>query len=251
MARFSSPERPQWLSRAAAVLDASELERVAAMADPDTRAQHAVGRALIRLAGARAAGCRAADVNVAVTDRGRPWLPGLPKLHVNVAHTRRAVVVATASAVPVGVDIEHPAGLGPQPRRLAQRLFAAAAVRALQNLSEDLLADWFSSLWTIKEAVGKALGVGIIPALSEVVVATDGAAPRLSVVAQGPSAEAWTLHQLIAPGGREKIAVALPAPRVVLAPVSVLTLDRFAQAIEAHGATARTCSGSARRRARM
>ena len=250
LARLPRREQSQWLARAAIVLNASEREHVATIADPDTRAQHAVGRALIRLAGARAGGSRAADVSVAVTDRGRPWLPDV-RLHVNVAHTRRTVVVATASAAPVGVDIEHPAGIGPQPLRLAQRLFAAREVCALHGLSDEALADRFSTLWTIKEAVGKALGVGIIPALSQVVVDTDGRAPRLSAVAQGPAAEAWTLHQLLAGGGGEKIAVALPAPRVPLTAVSVLTLDRFAHAVEAHGATARRCSGSARRRAHM
>lgn len=238
LARFSPHERAQWLATSAALLDGSELERVAAIVDPDTRAQHAVGRALVRLLGARALGCNPRDVTVAVTESGKPWLRELPDLHVNVSHTRRTVVVASASVAPVGVDIEHPAAAAVHPRRLAQRLFASSEVRTLSELSDDGLAEWFSSLWTIKEAVGKALGIGVVPALSEVVVATGEEGLELASVGQGRSVESWTLHQLTAPGGSERIAVAVPAPGVQLEPVSVVTLDRFA-AEAAHGATAR------------
>lgn len=264
LARFSRHERPQWLARSAAVLDVTELKRVAAISDPDARAQHAVGRALVRVVGAQACGCQPADVHVAVSDSGGPVLPELPDLHVNVSHTQRAVVVASVRGAPVGVDIEHPAATAPRPRRLAQRLFSSTEVRALRVLPEDMLPDWFASVWTIKEAVGKALGVGVVPALSQVVVDTGGADRdtggidpgaagadlRLRAVGLGPPAESWTLHQLAAPGGRERIAVAVPAPDIALAPPAVVNLEGFARAIDAHGATARRCSGSARRRAR-
>jgi 4'-phosphopantetheinyl transferase len=250
LARFSRPERPQWLARSAALLSAAELERTAAITDPDTRARHALGRALVRLLAARTAGTSLLDLEVAVTEAGKPWLPGHPDLHVNVSHTDRAVVVVTVSGAPVGVDIEHPAATTVQPQRLAQRLFAGAEVQTLSELSDDRLADWFSSAWTIKEAVAKALGIGVIPALSEVVVESGDDGLRLAAVGVGPAVESWTLHQLVAPGGSEKIAVAVPAPGVELESVSVLTLQSFARAVERQGATERTWSASARRRAR-
>lgn len=256
LARFSRYERSQWLARSTAVLDATELGRVAAISDPDTRAQHAIGRALVRLAAAAACQGDPAEVRVAVSDSGKPTLPDLPSLHVNVAHAHRAVVVASASGAPVGVDIEHPAATVLQPRRLAQRLFTTAEASTLSALPEDLLADRFASVWTIKEAVGKAVGVGIIPALEQVVVETTGIDPgsggvdlRLAAVGVGPPAESWTLHQLVAPGGLERIAVAVPAPGVGLEPISVLSLEGFARAVGAQGATARRRAGSARRRA--
>lgn len=250
LARFSQHDRPQWLARSTALLNAQELERVAAIVDHDSRVQHAVGRALIRLLGAQALGCNPLDVTVAVTDTGKPRLPELPDLHVNVSHTGRAVAVADASVAPVGVDIEDPAVAAMHPQRLAQRLYADAEVRTLHELPEDRRADWFSSVWTIKEAVGKALGVGVISALSEVVVDTGDAGLELASVGGGPPPESWSLHQLTAPGGREKIAVAVPAPGVDLVPISLMTLDEFAHAATVHGATARRRSGSARRRAR-
>lgn len=224
-----------------ALLNTAELERVTAMVDPDTRAAHAIGRALLRQVASRETGCGECDLRVAIGSGGKPWLPDAPHLHVSVSHCRRTVVVATTVAAPVGVDVEHPLPAVPDPRRLAQRLFAGAEIRALRNIPDDRIAEWFSSMWTIKEAVGKALGVGIIPALSQVVVESGPAGPRLRAVTQGPAAASWTLHQLSAPDGDERLAVAVMAPDVGLGSVSVLTLDRFARAAAAQGAaTART-----------
>jgi 4'-phosphopantetheinyl transferase len=240
LVRFERQDRSRWLARSASILNSAEMARVVAIADPDSRVQHAVGRALVRVVAAQAAGCAPADVTVAVTDAGKPWLPAQPNLHFNVSHTGRAVVVAVGADAPVGVDIEAPAMMVAEPQRVAQRLFAASEVRTLRELPEGSVADWFTSVWTIKEAVAKALGVGVTPMLSRVVVKTSTAGLALRVVDPGPSAESWTLHQLIAPGGSEKIAVATPSPSVALAPVSVLTFGQFARALEAQGATART-----------
>lgn len=240
LARFSGAERSQWLARSAALLSASELERVAAITDSDTRTRHALGRALVRLMAAREAGTSPLDLRVAVTENGKPWFPDCPDLHVNVSHTRRTVVVATAPVGPVGVDIEQPSATTVHPERLAQRLFASDEVDALRELPEERLTDWFTSVWTIKEAVAKALGIGIIPALSQVVVETGDGRLKLAAVGVGPPAGSWTLHQLVAPGGSEKIAVAVPAPHVELEPTSVLTLQSFALAVERQGATERT-----------
>ena len=252
-ARFSRLERPRWLAQSAQLLNASELERVATILDPDTRAQHAVGRALMRLLGAKEAGCTPSELAIAVTDGGKPWLPGVPDLNITVAHTRRAVVVASMCGAPIGVDIEHP-GAAVQPLRLAQRLFASEEARAVRERSGESRADWFARVWTIKEAVAKALGVGVIPALSRVVVKSEDDGPQLADVGFGPEAGSWTLHQLVAPGGSEKIAVAVPSPGVSLTPLSQLTLGDFARLATAHedaqGATERRCSESAPRRAR-
>jgi phosphopantetheine--protein transferase-like protein len=181
---------------------------------------------MIRMFAAQASTRSPQQVRVESTAAGKPQLADMPSLNVSVSHSGGVVVAAACRSVPVGVDVEcAPAGPS-QPRRLAQRLFAQRELDAVRVMPDDLLVDWFASAWTIKEAVGKALGVGIWPALSQVVVGRDGA---LSEVRSGPPAAMWTVHQRTAPGGAEKIAVALPAPGVALSSVSALTLEAFAQ----------------------
>jgi 4'-phosphopantetheinyl transferase len=225
LARFTEDDRSDWLASALAVLSRAEQEHVATMLDSDARTQHAIGRAMLRLTAAKASGRRPEGLGVDVSDFGKPVLAGIPDLHVSVAHTAHAVVTAVCSGVAVGVDIEPVLPTVPDPRRLAERLFAEAEVASLRDIPDAAIADWFSSAWTIKEAVGKALGHGVVPALAGAVVESRAEGLALASVWSGPPAHSWSVHQLTAPNGTEKIAVAVPAPGITLEPVSQLTLE--------------------------
>jgi phosphopantetheinyl transferase len=228
LARVTPTDSDDWLEIAAGVLSDRERERLEAMPNSDQRVQHAIGRALLRLIAAGASGRRPADVEIRVSGEGKPELAELPELGVSLAHSGRAVVVAAYEGAPVGVDIEPVAAGSASSRRMAQRRFSAFEAAALRELPDAAVSDWFTRAWTTKEAVGKALGVGMIPALAGAVVSSR--ADALVSVWSGPPADSWTLHQLPAPGGEEWIAVAIPVPRVELGTVSQLTLEAFAEA---------------------
>jgi 4'-phosphopantetheinyl transferase len=205
------------------VLSEAELEHLATISAPNARAQYAIGRATIRLLGAQASGRHPESLAITASEAGKPRFADLQDLNVSVAHTGRVVAVAACPSAAVGVDIEPALTTADDPRRLAGRLFAESEVASLQDVSDADVADWFSTAWTIKESVGKALGVGMIPALSGAVTERRADGLALAAVWSGPPAESWTLHQLKAPGSNEKIAVAVPAPGVALGPVSEFT----------------------------
>jgi phosphopantetheinyl transferase len=209
------------------VLSEAEREHLATISALDARAQHAIGRATIRMLGARASGRHPQSLAITTSASGKPRFADLEDLHVSVAHTGRVVVVAACPSAAVGVDIEPALTTADDPRRLANRLFAESELASLQDVPDAEVADWFSTVWTIKESVGKALGVGMMPALAGAVTERRANGFALAAVWSGPPAESWTLHQLRAPGGGEKIAVAVPAPGVALDPVSELTLEAF------------------------
>ncbi|WP_405062101.1 4'-phosphopantetheinyl transferase superfamily protein [Kribbella sp. NBC_01505] len=82
---------------------------------------------------------------------GRPEIDGLA---VSISHSRSLVAVAARRTGVVGIDVEDV-----YPREvsgLARRWFDPAE---LEWMAGDLLA--FLQLWTAKEAVGKALGLGL------------------------------------------------------------------------------------------
>jgi 4'-phosphopantetheinyl transferase len=207
------------------VLSGAEREHLDTISEPDARTAHAIGRATMRLLGAQASGRRSESLTIATSEAGKPQFTDLEGLNVSVAHSGRVVVVAACPSAAVGVDIEPVLTTADDPRRLAGRLFADSEVASFQDLPDADVAAWFSTVWTIKEAVGKALGVGLIPTLSGAVTERRGDRFTLASVWTGPPAESWTLHQLTAPRGDEKIAVAIPAPGVALGPVSELTLE--------------------------
>ena len=227
LARFTPADRDDWLAAATALLSAEERARVQAMPAADVRTQHAVGRALLRLVAAGAAQCDPVGIAIAIADEGKPGLVQMPELGVSVAHCRRMVVVAACHGAAVGVDIEAPRPTVARSRKIAERRFASTEAAALRALPDAAVADWFVRAWTIKEAVGKAVGTGVIPALSGAVVAGSADDLALVEVWTDPPANAWSLHQLPAPDGDERIAIAVPRPAVTLGAVTQLSLEDF------------------------
>ncbi len=222
-----SPERHKaWAAAASAWITPNERNLAARIPDSATRVQHMIGRALIRRSGAHATGCAPRELTVNADCGGKPDLFGLDHFHVSVAHTGGAVVLAT-SPVPVGVDIEPLRSDSRPLRRLAQRLFTEHENAWLGLVPDDQLPGVFTRLWTIKEAVGKAVGSALPAAFSGVEVDFHEGALSLSQVTIGPPAPVWTLHQLTAPGGEEELAIALPHRGVALADTEILTLDEF------------------------
>ena len=135
---------------------------------------------------------------------GKPQLGGaLCDWHFNLSHSGDRALLALAQGVAVGVDLELP-----RPRQrfmaLAQRYFSASEVATLCECPEPERLRMFYALWTAKEAVLKAAGVGIAHGLARAVMRLDGGRwrPTRFGGALGP-ARAWHLE-----------ALALPAPLV-------------------------------------
>ena len=81
------------------------------------------------------------------------------ELHVALSHTRGAVAVALTALGPLGVDAER---VRPLPAlALARRWLCDAEARWLSGTAATAQTVGFLLLWTQKEAVGKALGVGL------------------------------------------------------------------------------------------
>lgn len=94
------------------------------------------------------------DPTLTHTPAGRPQVPGWS---VSITHTHHLVAVAAALTGPIGVDMEelHPRDFAP----LADRWFHQQELQWLSDQPDALRA--FLQLWTAKEAVGKALGLGL------------------------------------------------------------------------------------------
>ena len=121
-------------------------------------AQHAAGRALLRRALADAG--LSPDLAVSVDANGKPYLPDAPGFHFSIAHSGARAVCAV-SDVPVGCDLERERPL----KRDISRRICTAAERAAICSDADVFA-----LWTGKEALAKAVGLGLRLPLSRIEV---------------------------------------------------------------------------------
>ncbi|WP_433162326.1 4'-phosphopantetheinyl transferase family protein [Kribbella sp. CA-247076] len=137
---------------------------------------------------------------------GRPYVDGLD---VSISHSRNLLAVAAAVTGPVGVDVEdvYPRAVS----GLAARWFDPSELEWMARQPDELVA--FLHLWTAKEAVGKALGLGLRRAgLRRCVplpMPSDGAALAASRIASDGDLELAVAH--LPTGQAAVLAVALPA----------------------------------------
>ncbi|WP_406205685.1 4'-phosphopantetheinyl transferase superfamily protein [Kitasatospora sp. NBC_01560] len=124
---------------------------------PDARGG---ARRLLVAAAAELAGVAEAEIRVEYEPGGRPFLAGAGRgLSVSVSHGQGLAAVALTRAGRVGVDLEV---LRPvRAERLAERWFSAAETAWVSARPPEEQQEAFFWLWTRKEAVGKALGIGL------------------------------------------------------------------------------------------
>lgn len=147
-------------------------------------------------------------VFVQPTPGAKPRLvwPTAPRLDVNLSHTAGVVASVVGEGVRVGIDLEA-----------VDRPVAPAVVKRFLAESERL---WLSAhgdrdasairIWTLKEAVAKALGLGLQIGFADLIVQSDPAR-LLSLPAQHGSPAGWWLYQWRV-FGRYWCALACQAP---------------------------------------
>jgi len=161
---------------------------------------------------------------------GKPFLAGdrAPARSFSLSHTRGMVACALAPpGVAIGVDIEAIHG-EIDTRRLAARFFAETEIAALDRLPEHGRHERFYDLWTMKEAIVKALGVALPPALPQIAIEIgeggDVTVARAPVSVDG----SWQLAFFTPAAGYRLALAAMRPPGVAPLTVSYATADEAA-----------------------
>ena len=167
-----------------ALLDEDEGERAARFRSAEARDRFVSGRALLKTVLGVRLGRPARAVRLRIEPSGRPVLVDPEaRVHFSVSHSGDRVVLAFADRE-VGVDIERLRAL-PDALDLARRFFDASEATALESEPVERRSDAFLALWTRKEALLKARGLGLADGLCTSVGATAGFDVRRLGVASG------------------------------------------------------------------
>ena len=96
------------------------------------------------------------DLFFSYNEHGKPMLKEVSNIHFSISHCKEAIAVAVADR-PVGIDVET---LRMPSEALAEKVMDKG--EKLRFDISDTPEDFFTALWTAKEAVMKCRGTGIV-----------------------------------------------------------------------------------------
>ena len=203
---------PHQLAALESLLSVQERERAAAFLLPLPRRQFIVARGALRTLLGRTLGTSPSAVRFALNAHGKPALDPACELRFNVSHAGDLALIAVASGLDVGVDVEvH--------RRIDDLASLAASILCPPDLDQwradasQQGAAAFYRIWTCKEAVAKAIGCGLAMDFRalRISLAPGRAAALASLEPAWGRAGAWSLRELETESGYSA-AVAASTP---------------------------------------
>ncbi len=195
LARTDFPDAS--LARLELPLSPAERERVARYRFDADRRRFVVAHGLLRALLGGYLGCAPQEVSIGAGAHGKPYIDGWATesgVHFNTSHSGDWFAAAVALQ-PVGVDVEvipprHASG------QLAEIVLATGERADFARLPESERGPAVYSIWTRKEAVLKARGVGLREPMHSISVSVSREAPpRVTAFADGSDdPEEWLLH---------------------------------------------------------
>ena len=151
-------DSPLSCADARTLLDAGECARADRFVFARDRERWVRSRAWLRLALGEWLGREPGDLRFSLGEYGRPFLTDFPEAWFNLSHTGDYVAVLLAAAPGQGIDMEQ---IDPDFPHLdvAAGVFPPEDVTALA--ASDFPAEYFTRLWTARESVMKACGLGM------------------------------------------------------------------------------------------
>ncbi|MFJ2995364.1 4'-phosphopantetheinyl transferase family protein [Pandoraea sp. NPDC087047] len=162
-------------AHALASLDPAERERATRFVQCADRVRFAVTRAAVRRLLASRIGCTPERVRFALDRHGKPHVAGVTNMPFNVTHSGEHALIAIGDGARIdalGVDIEacRPEG---HVMAILDTAFAVSEQNRIRAAADPLGALYRH--WTAKEAVLKAVGVGVAEHLLTVTVDPESA----------------------------------------------------------------------------
>lgn len=126
---------------------------------PDHIYQHEAAHLLLDMALKKAYGIERYSIKIG--GRGKPYLEDHPDIFFNLSHCR-GLAVCGLSDSEIGADCEL---IRPYSGNAAKKIFSDSEIDYV--LQSDSPVESFFRIWTLKEALGKAMGTGIFFGLKE------------------------------------------------------------------------------------
>jgi 4'-phosphopantetheinyl transferase len=150
------------------LLNAEEQARGARFRSAAHRQQYLTVHTVLRLALGAVLRIPPAEVRFARTPAGKPYLVD-HAFSFNLSHSAGRALIALARQGQIGIDLEHPDHLG-EPDTLSERVLTPAERPAWLALPPTERAVALLHCWTRKEAILKAIGLGLPGGMEHIVL---------------------------------------------------------------------------------
>jgi 4'-phosphopantetheinyl transferase len=206
---FDAAGLEPWAEGARCLLGPQECDRAARFRFERDRTTYVLAHAAWRGLLGRCLGVAAADVPLCFADSGQPVLPGTGWV-TSLSHSGTLVLLAASRADALGVDIERT----PSPARLqalAAEICTPEEHESVRGLPEAAREQALLQLWTRKEALLKAAGLGLacppssFSAPAGTPVALPGATTPSCVVHDLAPLQGWVAAWAASPGAGELV----------------------------------------------
>ncbi len=181
------------------LLNDTETARAQRLLRPHVYERFVLARALLRQLLGHYLRCSPQEVHLQFSSYGKPSLdPSVHKmpLQFNISHSQDYVMVALTKQNELGVDIEYHKALNDF-NGIIERVFSASEQTWLASLPEPSQQAAFFKVWTRKEALTKAMGLGLSLPFHEITVA-DGQAGDIPSEIRYPAnhSTSWYIYDL-------------------------------------------------------
>ena len=154
--------RPQQADALEPLLSSKESHSASSRREP-FRSQFVIARGALRIILSRYVSVEPARLDFADGPHGKPALvpsASLPDIRFNVSHSGDLMACAVASGREIGVDIERLRTI-PEADAIAAMVFTPTEAAAARAAAHGHPEEWFLRCWVRKEALLKAIGLGI------------------------------------------------------------------------------------------
>jgi len=159
--RTPSKALPEDLSPLQTCLSAQEHDRYRRLQRPDIRQNFLLSRGCLRYVLSIYLNCSPPALNFSLGRYGKPELKAdRPSLQFNLSHTQERIAIALHSHNPVGIDIERVRPIT-HLEKLCQRCLTRGEATTVLYLDQPSASHRFFQYWTAKEAILKAMGLGL------------------------------------------------------------------------------------------
>lgn len=192
--RASADQLPQVLDQLMQTLSADEQDRVGRLRFAPHRCRAIASRGILRSILAGYLNCNPEIIKFQYGTQGKPRVDASPvaSLEFNLSHSKDLIVCAIALQ-PVGIDVEffrEMTDCDP----LIKRYFSVQEQGLLDSLPFEARQRAFFDYWTGKEAILKALGLGLSALKLVELRPVNKRIQPFSIAGCGQSATAWQLH---------------------------------------------------------